>query len=236
MYGKAGRSETPTDPAPLSMVETVVQLKPREQWHTIPLQRWYSGWAPGWLEPALRPLWPDRRRITWDELVAELNRRVQMPGWTNAWTMPIKTRIDMLSTGIRTPIGIKVFGASLDTIERIGMDLERIVSRVPHTRSVYSDRNTGGFYLDIIPDRHALARYGLTLGDVQDVIETAVGGRPIEFTVEGRKSINVRYPRELRDSLLEEFDVEPEVCEAELLDLLKDLEGDGLVELSPVAD
>ena len=203
VYGKAGRSETPTDPAPLSMVETVVQLKPREQWHTIPLQRWYSGWAPKWLEPALRPLWPDRRRITWDELVAELNRRVQMPGWTNAWTMPIKTRIDMLSTGIRTPIGIKVFGASLDTIERIGMDLERIVSRVPHTRSVYSDRNTGGFYLDIIPDRHALARYGLTLGDVQDVIETAVGGRPIEFTVEGRNrfSINVRYPRELREDL-----------------------------------
>jgi Cu(I)/Ag(I) efflux system membrane protein CusA/SilA len=126
-----------------------------------------------------------------------------MPGWTNAWTMPIKARIDMLSTGIRTPIGIKVFGASLDTIERIGMDLERIVSRVPHTRSVYSDRNTGGFYLDITPNRQTLARYGLTLGDVQDVIEAAIGGQPIETTVEGRNrfSINVRYPSELRQDL-----------------------------------
>ena len=203
VFGKAGRSETATDPAPLSMVETVVKLKPRDRWRTIPMSRWYSGWAPDWLRPAFRPLWPDRRRITWDELTAELNRATQIPGWTNAWTMPIKTRIDMLSTGIRTPIGIKVFGASLDTIERIGMDLERAVSRVPHTRSVYSDRSTGGFYLDIIPRREVLARYGLTLGDVQDVIEAAVGGQPIEMTVEGRNrfTINVRYPGELRQDI-----------------------------------
>ncbi len=203
VFGKAGRSETPTDPAPLSMVETVVKLKPRDRWRMIPQPRWYSGSAPDWLKPALRPLWPDRRRITWDELTAELNRAMQLPGWTNAWTMPIKTRIDMLSTGIRTPIGIKVFGASLDTIERIGMDLERAVSRVPNTRSVYSDRSTGGFYLDIIPNREALARYGLTLGDVQDVIEAAVGGQPIEVTVEGRNrfTINVRYPGELRQDI-----------------------------------
>ena len=183
VFGKAGRSETATDPAPLSMVETVVKLRPRDRWRTIPMSRWYSGWAPEWLKPAFRPLWPDGRRIGWDELTAELNRAMQMPGWTNAWTMPIKTRIDMLSTGIRTPIGIKVFGAHLDTIERIGMDLERAVSRVSHTRSVYSDRSTGGFYLDIIPRREALARYGLTLGQVQDVIEAAVGGQPIEVTV-----------------------------------------------------
>jgi len=203
VFGKAGRSETATDPAPLSMVETVVKLKPRDRWRMIPQPRWYSGWAPEWLEPVFRPLWPDRHRITWDELTAELNRAMQMPGWTNAWTMPIKTRIDMLSTGIRTPIGIKVFGASLDTIERIGMDLERAVSRVPHTRSVYSDRSTGGFYLDIIPRREALARYGLTLGEVQDVIEAAVGGQPIEMTVEGRNrfTINVRYPGELRQDV-----------------------------------
>jgi Cu(I)/Ag(I) efflux system membrane protein CusA/SilA len=203
VFGKAGRSETPTDPAPLSMVETVVKLEPRERWRHVPVRRWYSAWAPEWTKPALRVLWPDQRRITWDELVAELNRKLQMPGWTNAWTMPIKTRIDMLSTGIRTPIGVKVFGASLDTIERIGMDLERAISRVPNTRSVYSDRNTGGFYLDIVPDRAALARYGLTLGEVQDVIEAAVGGQPIEVTVEGRNrfTINVRYPRELRQDL-----------------------------------
>ena len=203
VFGKAGRSETPTDPAPLSMVETVVKLKPRDQWRTIEVHRWYSDWTPGWLRLALRPLWPDRHRVTWEELTNEMNQRLQMPGWTNAWTMPIKTRIDMLSTGIRTPIGVKIFGADLDTIERIGMDLERSVSRVPHTRSVYSDRNTGGFYLDIVPNRDALARYGLTLGEVQDVIEAAVGGQPIEVTVEGRNrfTINVRYPAELRQDV-----------------------------------
>ncbi len=203
VFGKAGRSETPTDPAPLSMVETVVQLKPREQWRMLEDRRWYSGWAPGWLRPVFQPFWPDRHRITWQELTDELNRTVQMPGWTNAWTMPIKTRIDMLSTGIRTPIGVKIFGASLDTIERIGMDLEHTISAVPNTRSVYSDRSTGGFYVDIIPDREALARYGLTLGEVQDVIEAAVGGQPIEVAVEGRNrfSINVRYPNELRQDV-----------------------------------
>ena len=203
VFGKAGRFETPTDPAPLSMVETIVQLKPREQWRTIQVPRWYSSRLPRWVRPALRPLWPDQRRMTWDELVADLNRRLHIPGWTNAWTMPIKARIDMLSTGIRTPIGVKVLGASLDTVERIGMDLERVLSSVPATRSVYSDRNTGGFYLDIIPDRQALARHGLTIGDVQDVIETAVGGEPIEVAVEGRNrfTIAVRYPQELRQNL-----------------------------------
>ncbi len=203
VFGKAGRSETPTDPAPLSMFETVVQLAPRERWRMLPERRWYSSWTPGWIQPVFRPLWPDRRRITWAELTDELNRKVQMPGFTNAWTMPIKTRIDMLSTGIRTPIGVKIFGASLDTIDRIGMQLERTISKVPNTRSVYSDRSTGGFYLDIVPNREALARYGLTLGEVQDVIEAAVGGQPIEVTVEGRNrfTINVRYPRELRQDV-----------------------------------
>ena len=203
VFGKAGRSETSTDPAPLSMVETMVRLKPREAWRKVEVERWYSGWAPDWLKPVFRPLWPDRRRIRWEELIEELNRTVQLPGWTNAWTMPIKTRIDMLSTGIRTPIGIKVFGADLDTIERIGVDLERLVSQVPNTRSVYADRNTGGFYIDITPDRVALARYGLTLGDVQDVVEAAVGGQPFDVTIEGRQrfSINVRYPRDLRQDI-----------------------------------
>jgi Cu(I)/Ag(I) efflux system membrane protein CusA/SilA len=203
VFGKAGRSETATDPAPLSMVETVVKLRPREEWRMLERRRWYSSWAPAWLKPMFQPFWPDRRRISWQELTDELNRTVQMPGWTNAWTMPIKTRIDMLSTGIRTPIGVKIFGPDLETIERIGMDLERTIAKVPNTRSVYSDRSTGGFYIDIIPNREALARYGLTLGDVQDVIEAAVGGQPIEVTVEGRNrfSINVRYPRELRQDV-----------------------------------
>jgi Cu(I)/Ag(I) efflux system membrane protein CusA/SilA len=203
VFGKAGRMETPTDPAPLSMVETIVKLKPREAWRRVPVTRWYSRWAPTWLKPLFRPLWPDHRRLTWQELTEEMNRKVQIPGWTNAWTMPIKTRIDMLSTGIRTPIGVKIFGADLDSIERIGTDLERTLSRVPNTRSVYSDRNTGGYYLDIVPNREVLARYGLTLGDVQDVIEAAVGGQPIDVTVAGRNrfTINVRYPREMRQDV-----------------------------------
>jgi Cu(I)/Ag(I) efflux system membrane protein CusA/SilA len=203
VFGKAGRMETPTDPAPLSMVETVVKLKPRDAWRLMPVDRWYSGWAPTWLKPLFRPLWPDRRRISWQQLIEEMNRAVQIPGWTNAWTMPIKTRIDMLSTGIRTPIGVKIFGADLDSIERIGVDLERALTRVPDTRSVYSDRNTGGFYVDIVPNRAALARHGLMLDDVQDVIEAAVGGQPVGVTIEGRNrfSINVRYPRELRQDL-----------------------------------
>ena len=203
VFGKAGRSNTPTDPAPLSMVETVVKLKPRDQWRMVPHARWWSPGAPEWTKPALRVLWPDRRRLTWDELVAELDHRVRLPGWTNAWTMPIKTRIDMLSTGVRTPIGIKIFGTDLAEIERVGVQLEHTIAAVPHTRSVYSDRNTGGLYVDIVPDREALARYGLALGDVQEVIEAAIGGEPIEVTVEGRErfTINVRYPASLRQDV-----------------------------------
>ena len=203
VFGKAGRSSTPTDPAPLSMVETVVKLKPRDQWRIIHHDRWWSRRVPAWTEPALRVVWPDSRRLTWDELVAELDRAVRLPGWTNAWTMPIKTRIDMLSTGVRTPIGVKIFGPELTEIEHIGVELEHTLAAVPHTRSVYADRNTGGLYVDIVPDREALARYGLTLGDLQDVIEAAIGGEPIEVTVEGREryTINVRYPASLRQDV-----------------------------------
>ena len=203
VFGKAGRSTTPTDPAPLSMVETVVKLKPRDQWSIVHHARWWSGRVPAWTEPALRVPWPDSRRLTWDELVAEMDRTVRLPGWTNAWTMPIKTRVDMLSTGVRTPIGVKIFGPDLNQIERIGVELEHALAAVPHTRSVYADRNTGGLYVDIVPDREALARYGLTLGDLQDVIEAAIGGEPIEVTVEGREryTINVRYPPDLRQDV-----------------------------------
>jgi Cu(I)/Ag(I) efflux system membrane protein CusA/SilA len=203
VFGKAGRSTSPTDPAPLSMVETVVKLKPRDQWRVVHLDRWWSRRVPAWTEPALRVPWPDSHRMTWDELVAELDRTVRLPGWTNAWTMPIKTRIDMLSTGVRTPIGVKIFGPDLAEIERIGVELEHTLAAVPHTRSVYADRNTGGLYVDIVPDREALARHGLTLGDVQDVIEAAIGGEPIAVTVEGREryTINVRYPSNLRQDV-----------------------------------
>jgi Cu(I)/Ag(I) efflux system membrane protein CusA/SilA len=203
VYGKAGRAETATDPAPLSMLETMVQLKPREEWRQVPQRRWYSNWAPEFLKKTLRPVWPEHRTITYDELIAELDKAMQMPGWTNAWTMPIKTRIDMLSTGIRTPIGVKIFGDDLQEIERIGLELEKTLSVIPGTRSVYSDRNTGGFFVDITPDREKIARYGLTMRDVQDVIEAAIGGMPIEVTVEGRNrfTINVRYPRNLRQNV-----------------------------------
>ena len=203
VYGKAGRAETPTDPAPLSMLETMVQLRPRDQWRKIHQERWYSSWMPGFLKPVFRPLWPEERTISWEGLIAELDKAMQFPGWTNAWTMPIKTRIDMLSTGIRTPIGVKIFGDDLGEIERIGTQLERSLSKIPSTRSVYSERNTGGYFIDIIPDREAIARYGLSMRDVQDVIEAAIGGMPIEVTIEGRSrfSINVRYPRNLRENL-----------------------------------
>ncbi|MCX6832492.1 MAG: efflux RND transporter permease subunit, partial [candidate division Zixibacteria bacterium] len=175
----------------------------RCEWRRIPEKRWYSSWAPEFLKKGLRHIWPEERTITWKELIAELDKAMQMPGWTNAWTMPIKTRIDMLSTGIRTPIGVKIFGNDLGEIERIGMELEKSLSPIPGTRSVYSDRNTGGFFVDIIPDRPKIARYGLTMQDVQDVIEAAIGGMPIEVTIEGRNrfSINVRYPRHLRENI-----------------------------------
>ncbi len=203
VFGKVGRAETPTDPAPLTMVETTVRLKPQDQWRRMMQQRWYSTWAPEFVKTLLRPIWPEERAKSWDELTAEMNQQMQLPGWTNAWTMPIKTRVDMLTTGIRTPIGIKVFGTDLNEIEKVGTSLERLLSPIPGTRSVLYERNLGGLYLDIIPNRDALARYGLRTGDVQRTIEAAIGGVPISVTVEGRNrfSVNVRYPQDLRDDI-----------------------------------
>jgi copper/silver efflux system protein len=203
VFGKVGRAETPTDPAPLTMVETTVRLKPQDQWRRVAQERWYSSWMPELFKPALRPLWPEERAKTWDELTAEMNQRLRLPGWTNAWTMPIKTRVDMLATGIRTPIGVKVFGTDLNEIEKVGTTLERLLSPIPGTRSVLYERNLGGLYLDIIPNRDALARYGLRVGDVQRTIEAAIGGIPISVTVEGRNrfSVNVRYPQDLRSDI-----------------------------------
>ncbi|MBF0175372.1 MAG: efflux RND transporter permease subunit [Magnetococcales bacterium] len=173
VFGKAGRANTATDPAPTEMFETVINLKPA------------SAWRPG---------------MTREKLVAELDAALQMPGVNNAWTMPLKARIDMLATGIRTPIGIKVFGNSLETIEPLAEQIEAVVKRVPGTTSAYAERVGGGFYLTIDPDRDAIARYGLTIGDLQEVILTALGGETVTTTVEGRErfSVNVRYPRDFR--------------------------------------
>lgn len=203
VFGKVGRARTPTDPAPLSMVETTILLKPQDEWRMVDRQRWYSSWAPEPLKRVLRFIWPEQRRLRWDELANELDHAMSMPGWTNSWTMPIKTRIDMLTTGIRTPVGIKVYGADLEVIQDIGTRLERILSDIPGTRSVFAERVTGGYFIDFTPDRAAAARYGLTVDDVNHIVETAIGGMNIATTVEGRErySINVRYGRELRDDL-----------------------------------
>jgi Cu(I)/Ag(I) efflux system membrane protein CusA/SilA len=203
VFGKVGRAETATDPAPITMVETTVRLRPVSTWRIVEQRRWYSSWAPNWLRSVLRTVWPDRRRITWEELTAEMNRATQFPGWTNAYTMPIRARIDMLTTGVRTPVGVKVMGSDLGEIEKLGVKLERILAPVPGTRSVYYERNTGGLYLDIYPNREALARRGLTVGDVQRTIEAAIGGASVTTTVEGRArfSISVRYPQDLRSDV-----------------------------------
>lgn len=200
VFGKAGRAETATDPAPLSMIETVAKLKPRSEWRLVERERWWSG-VPGPLAAPFRWIWPDRQRLTMEELLSEMNDALAMPGWTNALTMPIKTRIDMLSTGVRTPIGVKIFGDDLDRIEEVGIALEQLLGQVPGTRSSFFERNLGGLYVDVVPDRGALARYGLNVADVHEVIETAIGGEALTTTVEGRKrfTVNLRYPRDLRD-------------------------------------
>jgi Cu(I)/Ag(I) efflux system membrane protein CusA/SilA len=203
VFGKSGKAWTSTDPAPLDMMETTILLKPEDQWPKISRHRWYSSWAPEWLKAGLRHVWPERTTITWDELRDQLDARLQLPGVTNAWTMPIKARIDMLTTGIRTPVGVKIFGPELPTIQDIGTQLESVLKAVPGTRSVYAERTTGGYYVDIIPRREVAARYGLSVQQVEEIVETAIGGTPIGTTVEGpeRFTINVRYARELRDDL-----------------------------------
>ena len=237
-HGKIGRAETATDPAPLSMIETTITLRPKVEYELIPVQRVFSGW-PGWLKAPLALLWPEVRRgeiahewrkkrvgrffsswpqplktpftwiwpeeryITMDELADDLDRAIRFPGLTNAWTMPIKTRIDMLSTGIKTPVGIKLMGPDLGVLSDLGTLIEAVVRDIPGTLSVYAERVTGGNYLDFTIDRTQIARYGLTVADVQEVIMTAIGGMNVTFTVEGleRYPVNLRYSRELRDDI-----------------------------------
>lgn len=200
VFGKAGRADSSTDPAPFSMVETTVILKPQDQWRKA--HRWYS-WMPERYHRILRHFWNDR--ISWEELVDEMDQKMQLPGWTNAWTMPIKNRTDMLSTGIRTPIGIKIFGADLKEIEKIGQELEVVLKEVRGTRSVFAERVAGGYFLDFDLKREELARYGLTVDDAETIIASAIGGENITTTIEGRERypVNLRYARELRDDLPE---------------------------------
>jgi len=196
VFGKAGRADTSTDPAPFSMMETTVVLKPQSEWRHK--ARWYSSWAPGWLAGLFGHIWPDR--ISWQELVDEMNAALQIPGNTNAWTMPIKARIDMLTTGVRTPVGVKILGSDLNKIQSLGEQMERVLKDVPGTRSVFAERAAGGYFVDFIPRREALARYGLTIDDVQMTIMAAIGGETITTTVEGRErySVNLRYARDFR--------------------------------------
>jgi Cu(I)/Ag(I) efflux system membrane protein CusA/SilA len=199
VFGKAGRATTATDPAPMEMFETVVNLKPKEQWR------------PG---------------VTIDSLIAEMDKALQFPGVSNAWTMPIKARIDMLSTGIRTPVGVKVIGTDLAGIDKLARQIEQVLKAVPGTSSAYAARALGGYYLEIEPNREALSRYGIMVRDVQDTIATALGGQSVTSTVEGRQrfTVNMRYPRGLRDN--------PKAIAS---DILVPMPGGGAVPLGEVA-
>jgi len=199
VLGKAGRAETATDPAPLSMLETVITLKPRSEWRRA--DTWYSSWAPAWSLPLLRRITPDS--ISQEELIREMNEALQFPGVSNAWTMPIKGRIEMLSTGLRTPVGLKISGPDLDTIEEIGASVESVLSTVKGTRSVFAEKTGSGYFLDFEWDREALARYGLNIEEVQEVISRAIGGENVTTTIEGRERypVNVRYMRDFRSDL-----------------------------------
>ncbi|RPH55424.1 efflux RND transporter permease subunit, partial [bacterium] len=196
VLGKAGRAETSTDPAPLSMLETVITLKPKSEWRKV--DTWYSAWAPEWAKAIFRRVTPDH--IATEELVSRLNAALQIPGVSNAWTMPIKARIDMLTTGVRTPVGLKVSGADLKAVEEVGAQIESLLPLVPGTRSVFAERTGAGYFLDIEWNREALARYGLGIDEVQAVVANAIGGENVTTTIEGRERypVNVRYLRDFR--------------------------------------
>lgn len=199
VLGKAGRADTATDPAPLSMLETVIVLKPQSEWRAADV--WYSAWAPHFLLPMLRHITPDH--ISQQQLVAEMNAALQIPGLSNSWTMPIRGRIDMLNTGMRTPVGIKIQGGSLSTIQQVGLDVEKALSPLPGTRNVFAERVADGYFLDVNWDRKALARYGLSVEEAQNALSTAVGGENISTVIKGRERypVSVRYSRDFRSDL-----------------------------------
>lgn len=198
VFGKAGRADTSTDPSPFSMMETTVLLKPQSEWREI--DRWYS-FLPHFLQWPFTLFWPNH--MSWEELVSKMDEATRFPGTTNAWTMPIRNRIDMLTTGIRTPVGIKVLGNDLKQVEEIGKKLEKIVSKVNGTRSVFAERIAGGYFLDFKFNREKLARYGISVSQAQETLMTAVGGDPIGKTIEGREryTISVRYQQDYRSNI-----------------------------------
>jgi Cu(I)/Ag(I) efflux system membrane protein CusA/SilA len=199
VLGKAGRAETPTDPAPLSMLETLITLKPRSEWRHV--DTWYSAWAPQWTRPMFQHITPET--ISSEELIREMNAAVQAPGVSNAWTMPIKGRVDMLTSGIRTPVGLKISGNDLKTIEEIGNQVETILPSVPGTRGVFAERTNSGYFIDISWRREQLARYGISMKQAQQVINSAIGGDNVTTVLSGaeRYPVNVRYMRDFRSSV-----------------------------------
>jgi Cu(I)/Ag(I) efflux system membrane protein CusA/SilA len=199
VLGKAGRAQTATDPAPLSMLETTIILKPHSQWRTV--DRWYSSWAPEWVKPVFRHFTPDW--LTTEELIGQLNNALKGPGLANAWTMPVKGRIDMLTTGVRTPVGLKISGSDLKEMERIGVQAEGLLASVPGTRSAFAERTGGGYFLDFDWNRDELSRDGLSVEQAQAAVQNAIGGENVTTTVEGRArySVNVRYMRDFRSDL-----------------------------------
>jgi Cu(I)/Ag(I) efflux system membrane protein CusA/SilA len=197
VLGKTGRADTATDPAPLSMLESVIVLKPRAEWPHV--HTWYSSWTPEFAQRILRHFTPDT--ISTDELVAQMNAAVQIPGVNNTWTMPIRGRIDMLTTGMRTPLGLKISGADLQQIQEVGSKVETLLKNVNGTRGVFAERTADGYFLDLQWDREQLARYGVSIDEAQKVVEAAIGGEVASTVVNGpeRYSVNVRYQREFRD-------------------------------------
>lgn len=198
VMGKSGRAETSTDPAPFSMMEIVIGLKPQSEWPKI--ETWYSSWPP-WTRSLFSRVRPDH--LTTEQLVDQMNEALQLPGVANAWTMPIKARIDMLTTGVRTPIGIKIYGSDLNEIQRLGTQIEGMMPQIAGTRSVFAERTGGGYFLDFKWNRDAIARYGLSIDDVQSVVMNAIGGENVTTTIEGRERypVNVRYLRDLRSDM-----------------------------------
>jgi Cu(I)/Ag(I) efflux system membrane protein CusA/SilA len=202
VLGKSGKVESSTDPAPIEMFETTIVLKRREEWPKTSHRRWYSGW-PDWTKPIFRPIWPEMSVPTQDELITSMNEKLQIPGMPVAWTQPIRNRLDMLATGVRTPVGVKVYGSDYSSIEKVSLDIENALKDLPDARSVYAERTTGGSYLDFVVDRDAAARYGLSVMQVQNTLEAATGGKVATTTVEGRRrfTVLVRYPRDFRSDL-----------------------------------
>ncbi len=201
VVGKVGRSDSALDPAPVGMVETVITLRPEAEWRRVPVRRFFSDW-PDWVRGPLAAVWPEERAVTKEEILRELQAKTAIPGVLPTWLQPIQTRLVMLSSGFRAMMGVKIFGPDLREIERIGLEMERELRRVPGAVDVVADRIVGKPYVECVIDRVAAARHGVLVGDVQQIIETAIGGERTTRTVEGaaRFPVRVRFPRELRDS------------------------------------